>query len=153
MRDREYRLSFRSEAETAQFGNSVAGVLRPGDVVLLSGEIGAGKSFLARAIIRALCGFETEVPSPTFTLVQTYHCDIGEIWHSDLYRLGDCDEALELGLIEAFDTAINLVEWPDRLGPYRPDDALDIQMAATPEAHTARLRPVGAWAERLANAL
>ena len=153
MRGREQRLSFRSEAETARFGETLAGLLQPGDVVLLAGDIGAGKSFLARAIIRALCGAETDVPSPTFTLVQTYDCDAGEVWHSDLYRLSDADEALELGLIDAFETAINLVEWPDHLGPYLPEDALRIDMASTPEAHKARLIPGGTWAERLEDAL
>ena len=149
----DYCLFLCSEAETDRLGRALAPLLRAGDTLLLWGEIGAGKSALARSIIRALCGADTEVPSPTYTLVQTYPAPAGDIWHSDLYRLGDAEEALELGLIEAFDTAICLVEWPDRLGPDLPRDALQIHLSATPDGHSARLSLTPAWADRLAGAL
>jgi len=149
MADTLFQITLPDEAATVALGRALAARLRPGDCVLLEGEIGAGKSALARAIIRALCGEGTEVPSPTFTLVQSYDCAAGEIWHSDLYRLSDPHEAVELGLTDAFAGAICLVEWPDRLGPYRPGDALTITMAAGAQAHAAQLAGSARWASLL----
>ncbi len=116
------------EDRANRFGAALARLLRPGDTLLLDGPVGAGKSHIARAAIRALCGPETEVPSPTFTLVQVYDGPGCEIWHADLYRLTDPDEVVELGLVEAMDSAILLVEWPDRLGAYAPDNALRLRL-------------------------
>lgn len=124
---------------TAALGERLAARLRPGDTVLLEGPIGAGKSHLARALIRARLGRMEDVPSPTFTLVQTYDADATEIWHADLYRLTHPDEVLELGLDEAFSTAICLVEWPDRLGPHVPPGALRLRLAATDDGRVAYL--------------
>jgi tRNA threonylcarbamoyladenosine biosynthesis protein TsaE len=126
------------ETATAAFGERLAGVLRAGDVVLLHGPIGAGKSHLARALIRARLGRMEEVPSPTFTLVQTYASD-PDIWHADLYRLTHPDEVLELGLEDAFDTAICLIEWPDRLGPHLPPDALHLHLSTEGDGRRADL--------------
>lgn len=121
-------LSFRlSDAdETARLGRWFAAHLRAGDCLLLEGPIGAGKSHFSRALIQARLGRAEDVPSPTFTLVQTYQADV-EIWHADLYRLSHPDEVLELGLEAAFDTGISLVEWPDRLGRHAPAQALHLQ--------------------------
>lgn len=138
-----------TEEDTRTFGERLAGVLRAEDVVLLVGEIGAGKSFLARAIIRALCGEDTEVPSPTFTLVQCYDAGSVEIWHADLYRLGDPEEALELGLVDALETSLCLIEWPERLGMYTPKSALTVTLEATPSGHRAQLAGVPNWETRL----
>ena len=110
---------------------------RPGDAILLEGPIGAGKSCLARAFIRARLGADEEVPSPTFTLVQVYDDDGIEIWHADLYRLTHSDEVWELGLDQAFETAICLVEWPDRLGSHLPPDALTVRLEAHGEGRMA----------------
>lgn len=115
---------------TDALGQRLAGLARPGDVILLEGPIGAGKSSLARAFIRARLGEGEEVPSPTFTLVQVYDDDGTEIWHADLYRLSHPDEVWELGLDEAFRSAICLVEWPDRLGTHMPPDALHLRLEA-----------------------
>ena len=95
---------------TEALGRKLAALARPGDVVLLEGPIGAGKSCLARAFIRARLGDQEEVPSPTFTLVQVYDDRGTEIWHADLYRLTHPDEVWELGLDQAFETSICLVE-------------------------------------------
>ena len=127
-----------SPEETCWLAAQIGAHLRAGDVVLLEGEIGAGKTHFARCLIRARTTPEEEVPSPTFTLVQTYETDEAEIWHADLYRLTNADDALELGLEEAFDTAICLVEWPDRLDGAVPDTGLTLTFRAddTPQSRT-----------------
>lgn len=132
-------LDLPAEAATVALGQRLAAVARPGDVILLEGQIGAGKSALARAFIRARLGREEEVPSPTFTLVQVYETDAGEIWHADLYRLSHPDEVWELGLDEAFGTAICLVEWPDRLGTHLPQGALRIRLQPSGEGRRAEV--------------
>ncbi|MFU1478369.1 tRNA (adenosine(37)-N6)-threonylcarbamoyltransferase complex ATPase subunit type 1 TsaE [Roseovarius sp. C7] len=112
---------------TDRLARALAAHLRPGDTLLLSGPIGAGKTHFARALITARLTAPEDIPSPTFTLVQTYDTPETEIWHADLYRLGDSSELVELGLTDAFETAICLIEWPDRLGPLAPDHALRIE--------------------------
>lgn len=112
-----------SEQDTISLATDFAQKLTRGDVILLDGDLGAGKSVFARAVIRALVGDEAlEVPSPTFTLVQTYDSPRGELYHFDLYRLNDPEDIFELGWEEAL-TGISLVEWPDRLGGYRPKNS------------------------------
>jgi tRNA threonylcarbamoyladenosine biosynthesis protein TsaE len=128
-----------NEDATAALGVALAGQLRAGDCVLLEGPIGAGKSHLARALIRARLGRMEDVPSPTFTLVQTYQADDVEIWHADLYRLSHPDEVLELGLDDAFASAICLVEWPDRLGGHLPPDALRVRLMAQGDGRMVQL--------------
>lgn len=118
-----------SEAQTTALAQAIAPHLGARDVLALWGEIGAGKSHFARALIRArlnAVGRDEDVPSPTFTLVQTYDAGDLQIWHTDLYRLTNPDEVLELGLDEAFETALCLVEWPDRLGTDLPARALHL---------------------------
>ncbi len=115
--------------QTEALGHAIASALETGDVLLLSGPVGAGKSALARAIIQARLGRAEEVPSPTFTLVQTYDAPDGNVWHADLYRLSHPDEIVELGLEEAFSTAICLIEWPDRLGRLTPEHPVRITLS------------------------
>lgn len=129
-----------SEADTAALGVRLASVAQPGDCLLLSGPIGAGKSTLARAFIRGRCGKGEDVPSPTFTLVQVYEDGKTEIWHADLYRLTHPDEVWELGLDDAFLKAICLVEWPDRLGKHVPDGALHLALEADGDGRRAVIR-------------
>lgn len=119
-----------SADDTAQFAQHLAQRLRPGDCILLDGPIGAGKTHFARAAIQSVLDQPEDVPSPTFTLVQTYPGRHGEIWHCDLYRLGSAAEIDELGLLDAFDMAICLIEWPDRLGPLTPAHALHLTLAS-----------------------
>jgi len=118
--------------QTATLARRLGIVLARGDTILLSGDVGAGKTHFARALIQSLLAMPEDVPSPTFTLVQVYDAASGaEIWHADLYRLSDPSETEELGLTEAMEQAICLIEWPDRLAALRPQDALDITLAAT----------------------
>lgn len=124
--------------DTAAFGARLAARLRAGDAVLLEGPLGAGKSHLARAAIRALTRPEEEVPSPSYTLVQTYEARDGTpVWHADLHRLSGPDEVWELGLLDALPEAIAFVEWPDRMGPHAPPGALWLRLA--PEGEGRRL--------------
>ena len=125
---------FPSADATAAFAAKLAPHLRPGDVILLQGGLGAGKTHFARALIQArlaAAGLAEDVPSPTFTLVQTYDDGAVELWHADLYRLSHLDEIAELGLEDAFETGICLIEWPDRLAEATPQNALTIQLEMT----------------------
>lgn len=115
------------EAALAGVAARLAAVLKEGDVVALSGDLGAGKTSFARAVVRAL-GWTGEVPSPTYTLVQPYPTT-PEVWHVDLYRLDSAGDADALGLFET-DAAL-LVEWPERLGPRLPAEALRLRLAVT----------------------
>ncbi len=144
-----FEFSLADEAATGALATQIAQRLRPGDTLLLAGEIGAGKSAFARALIRARLGRMEDVPSPTFTLVQTYEDDPGDIWHCDLYRLTHPDEALELGLDEAFETAICLIEWPDRLGDVAPTTALSLAFAAQEDRHHVTITGPTPWVDRL----
>ncbi len=122
------------EAATLDLAISLRAGFSAGDVVLLHGPVGAGKSVFARALIQRLQadhGPVEEVPSPTFTLVQTYRAGNLEIWHSDLYRLSSADEIYELGLPDAFETALCLVEWPEKLAAETPEKALWLAFAPT----------------------
>lgn len=120
------------DAATLAFGAELAGLLQPGDIVSLEGELGAGKSALARATIRALAGDpELDVPSPTFALVQPYDTARGPVLHADLYRLGDAAEADELGLLDNPE-AIVLVEWAERASHIADAATVVITLAIPP---------------------
>ncbi len=141
---------------TARIAARLGAGLGAGDVVLLHGPLGAGKSHFSRALIQsrlAGLGRVEDVPSPSFTLVQTYDLDNVTLWHADLYRLGDPTETCELGLDLAFDEAICLVEWPERLGDLAPADALHLHLAMGSTPETRQLRFASAapvWTQRLA---
>src|SRR5262250_251727 len=116
-----FSMSLPNEAATEQLGATLAERLKPGDVVGLKGELGAGKTTLARAILRAAAGDpDLIVPSPTFTLVEIYETARGTFWHFDLYRLEAPEQVYELGWEDALAEGIVLIEWPQRLGPLLP---------------------------------
>jgi tRNA threonylcarbamoyladenosine biosynthesis protein TsaE len=133
---------------TARLGAAVALALKPGEAVCLQGPLGAGKSTLARALVRALTTPHEDVPSPTFTLVQFYQGIRFPLAHFDLYRLERADEAFEIGLDEALEEGAAVIEWPERLGGRLPETRLDIDIAISGEGRIARLAPHGAWKGR-----
>ena len=125
------RIELSDFGATQRFGGLLAAQLKAGDVIALSGALGAGKSALARAIIQAVDPTEDDVPSPTFTLVQHYALADGTpLWHLDLYRIDDAQDALALGLDDAFVDAVCLIEWPDRLRKFLPKTNLSIHLYA-----------------------
>jgi tRNA threonylcarbamoyladenosine biosynthesis protein TsaE len=141
-------LSLADEAATERLGQAVARALRAGEAVCLTGPLGAGKTTLARGLVRALTTPGEEVPSPTFTLVQFYTGLHFPLAHFDLYRLTQPDEAYEIGLDEALEDGAALIEWPQRLQGQLPADRLDIEIAIRGDGRTARLTRHGSWEGR-----
>ena len=134
---------------TGRLGAAVAACLRPGEAVCLFGPLGAGKSTFARALVRALTSPDEEVPSPTFTLMQTYEGASFPVAHFDLYRLRSAQEAEELGLDEALDVGAAVVEWSERLGERLPPDRLEVRLEiASGDARLASLAGHGVWSGR-----
>lgn len=151
MPDAPHTIRLPDAAATQQLGARLSCVLEPGDVVLLHGDLGAGKTTLARGLIAALCDVE-DVPSPTYTLIQSYDTSRGHwLVHADLYRIEQETELEELGLEEAFEQAICLIEWPDRLGPWTPDRRLDLHLMQDGEVRIAEIISTGDWGGRLAD--
>ncbi len=140
---------------TQHLGALLADGLTAGDVISLSGPLGAGKSELARSIIVAANPNETDVPSPTFSLVQTYElADKTPLWHLDLYRVESPEDAMQLGLDDAFIDAVCLIEWPDRLKKFLPRSTLSIHLnlAYGDDSDSVRFADITApphWSERL----
>lgn len=138
-----------SEADMFALAKRLAPLLKPGDTLALHGGLGAGKTTFARGLISALMGEETEVPSPTYTLVQTYVAPIATIWHFDLYRLDDAEEVFELGWDDAA-TGITILEWPDRAEPFLPSYRLDVRIDDSTEIRRVSLVGHGKdWQDRL----
>ncbi len=144
-------IALATPAETDALGARIAAGLRAGDAVTLAGDLGAGKTALARAILPAL-GVEEDVPSPTFTLVQVYETPHLTVRHYDLYRIERAAELDELGLDEALDDGAALIEWPER-APHRiPKDALHVTLEVTGEtSRRATLSGPARWAEFLSD--
>jgi tRNA threonylcarbamoyladenosine biosynthesis protein TsaE len=138
------------EAATADLARGLGAVLKAGDVVALRGDLGAGKTSFARALIRSLSGADgadRDVPSPTFTLVQSYETPVARIHHFDLYRIAAPDELIEIGWDDALADGIVLVEWPDRAGALLPAKRLDLtfEYGSGIEARRALLCPAAGW--------
>ena len=135
---------------TEKLGREIALVARPGAVIALAGELGTGKTLFARALIRALAGNHAlEVPSPTFTLIQTYEDTRIPVAHADLYRMRAGDDLAELGLEELSDSHLLIVEWPDRLGAELSGNRLDVELTVGEDGRTAMLRGRGTWVRAL----
>ena len=152
--DAAVELELKTPQDVERLGAALARLLRPGDALLLWGELGAGKTTLARGLVRALADPDEEVPSPTFTLVQTYEGPDFPVAHFDLYRLSGPREVFELGFDEALDVGAAVVEWPQRLGARLPPDRLDIELRHTrvggpDEGRHARLEPHGSFRGRV----
>ena len=145
----DFEREIATAAAMAALGAAIGARLKPGDAICLSGPLGAGKSTLARGLIRSLTTADEEVPSPTFTLVQLYAAEAFPVAHFDLYRLRSGEEAYELGLDEALDGGAALIEWPQRLGDALPPDRLDIVIRHTGgDGRHVRLTGRGSWEGR-----
>lgn len=150
-----WSMTLADEAATQAMALALASVLRPGDFIALSGDLGAGKTTFARMLIRHLAGdADLEVPSPTFTLIQAYETASLAIMHADLYRVRSEDELGELGWEDAAEGTIVLVEWPDRIRDRLPADRLELAFRLLPDAgpdrRTVLLTGRGSFARRLA---
>ena len=136
-------------AATDALGARIAASITVGDAVALQGDLGAGKTTLARAILRAL-GVTEAVPSPTFTLVQSYDTTRLTVRHFDLYRIVDGSELGELGIDEALDEGAALIEWPERAGTRLPGDALHIELTTNAQVGRAHVSGPLRWANAFA---
>ncbi|MET0747999.1 MAG: tRNA (adenosine(37)-N6)-threonylcarbamoyltransferase complex ATPase subunit type 1 TsaE [Rhizobium sp.] len=151
--DSTISVCLKDDAATRQLGEDLALALKAGDCLALSGDLGAGKSSLARALLRAMADDDgLEVPSPTFTLVQSYPLRI-PVSHFDLYRLGDPSELLELGFDEALETGICLVEWPEMAETELPAERIDLRLETEGEGRRATIAAPVAQADRIRRVL
>jgi len=146
-------ISLPEEHDTYALGQRLSSISRIGDVIGLSGKLGAGKTVLARGIIQAWTDRNEEVPSPTYALVQIYEHNKGIVSHFDLYRLAALEDALELGIDEAISTGLTLIEWPERLGDHMPRHSLNIHLSISDNNsyRIAELRYYETWDTRLSN--
>ena len=139
------------EVATETLAARIAGMAKPGDVFALIGNLGTGKTVFARAFIRAHCNADEEVPSPTFTLLQTYEAKGIIIYHFDLYRIEKTNDAIELGIEEAFADGLTLIEWGERLGSLLPKNRLDVNLFPGKPDNTRQVKLIGHgnWKTRL----
>ena len=149
-----FTVALPDEHATRRLMVDIANALKPGDVITLSGDLGAGKTMFARALIRYLADDPSiEVPSPTFTLMQTYDLPQFPVVHADFYRLSGAAELAELGFDDLPENAVILIEWPDRAAGFLPPDRLDITLTLAPklklEFRHARVTGYGSFAPRV----
>lgn len=144
-------IALKDEQATAALGMRLAGVLALGDVLCLSGDLGAGKTTLARGLIKTAAG-AAEAPSPTYTFVETYETDRFMLWHFDLYRLERPEDVWELGFEEALEDGAVLIEWPERIGALAPPGALTIRLEIDRAARRAVIDADESWRRRLSAA-
>ncbi|MEO1043265.1 MAG: tRNA (adenosine(37)-N6)-threonylcarbamoyltransferase complex ATPase subunit type 1 TsaE [Pseudomonadota bacterium] len=140
-----------TEKETKALGERLAQLLRLGDCVTFTGDLGVGKTTLVRSLIRARAGSAIDVPSPTYALVEAYEFET-PIFHVDLYRLENPAEAWELGLDDLLGTGITLIEWPDRAEEFLPPERLDVSIVEGGQGREIAWRPLGEeWIRRMAD--
>ncbi len=139
------------ETATRALGVVLGALVRTGDIVCLSGPLGAGKTTLARGLIARATGAE-DVPSPTYPLVEIYPAAGFDLWHFDLYRIARATDAYELGLEEAFAQGAALIEWPERIAALIPDEALVLRFAAEGAGRRVIIDADDSWRRRLAEA-
>lgn len=120
-----------SEKETISFAKKFAKTLKGDEIIALWGTLGMGKTVFAKAVIQELTGRKEDVPSPTFTLLQTYDTPLGEVYHFDFYRLKNPEEAYEIGIEDAFESGICLIEWPEKIGALLPKSAINVYFEMT----------------------
>lgn len=148
MSDLEISFPLPDEAASLSLGQRLADLVRVGDVIALFGDLGAGKTTLARALIQAQTQPNQDVPSPTYTLVQTYEGRSAPIWHFDMYRLEAPEEVHELGFEETVD-GVALIEWPEKMGTHLPRKRLEIWLSSDDGGRIARLVDHDDWSTRL----
>ena len=120
-----------SEKDTISFAKKFAKTLKGDEIIALWGTLGMGKTVFAKAVIQELTGRNEDVPSPTFTLLQSYDTPLGEVFHFDFYRLKNPEEAYEIGIEDAFESGICLIEWPEKIGALLPKRAINIYFEMT----------------------
>lgn len=136
-------------ASLMAFGAVIYPILQIGDVITLTGELGAGKTTFARGLIQSALSENEDVPSPTYTLIQTYELADFDLWHCDLYRLNAPDDVLELGLIDMEADIVSLIEWPDKMGGHVNPDALNCHITFKGEGRELVLSGPAHWNRRL----
>ena len=148
-----FKFSATSEKESGAVAARLAQKVQISDVIGLSGDLGTGKTAFARAFINAIPGVSEEVLSPTFSFVQFYERDEFTIYHFDLFRLGHPESVYELGIEDAFDQAVSLIEWPERMGVIYPDNALTVEMSLLNRKTERLITILGSemWVQRLKN--
>lgn len=145
----DIEIPLKGEADTLALGAKLSQLLGVNDVIALYGDLGAGKTSLSRGLIQALTSNDEDVPSPTYTLVQTYDTSAGTVWHFDLYRVETPSELIELGFDDALDD-IAVIEWPENAGSLLPENRLSIHILFDGPARIARLKPNSPdWTQRL----
>lgn len=147
-----YEYNCSTEDETVKIGQELAKIAKKGDVFLLDGTLGMGKTVLARAFIQKLTGAK-EVPSPTFTLLQSYPAKECEVYHYDLYRIKKAMEIFELGIEEAMYTGISIIEWPEKMENFRPLNAFNIKISPKPNDDKARIIKIKVTSEEKSSRL
>ncbi len=144
-------ISLKDEEATTRLGAQLSVILAPGDAICLSGDLGAGKSTLARGMIKCVSS-ASEVPSPTFTFIETYETERFLLWHFDLYRLERPEDVWELGYEDALENGVMVIEWPERIGALAPLEALGIHLEVDGKARKAHITGAKNWRGRLLNA-
>ena len=129
-----------SEQDTISFARKFAKTLTGNEIIALWGTLGMGKTVFAKAVIRELSGRKEDVPSPTFTLLQTYDTPKGEVFHFDFYRLKNPDEAYEIGIEDAFNSGISLIEWPEKIGRLLPKRTIDVYFRMSDKGREIEIR-------------